>query len=69
MENLDLYYNQNLITIIKDKENLGYISAEDGFFVTSGVIGKNNKYSNFIDLLKSLQGLDIHLDNLYFLTN
>jgi len=65
MENvLDLSKDQNLFSIIKDKEVLGYIEIQNGSIVTSGIIGENT-YNNFVELIKGLQGFDISIDNFY----
>lgn len=63
--NLDLSYNQTLLSIRKDGECLGYIEAKDGKIVTSGSIGENT-YDNFVELIKGLQGFGIHVDNFYW---
>jgi hypothetical protein len=65
LKDLDLTRDQHLLTIIKDKETLGYVSIEDGKIVTEGYIGENT-YSNFVELIYGLQGFDIAIDNFYF---
>ena len=64
MSNLDINRDQNLFSIRKQGQVLGYISAKDGKIVTEGVIGENT-YDNFVDLIKGLQGFGIHIDNFY----
>lgn len=64
METLDLNHNQNLFSIRKNGEVLGYIEAKDGKIVTEGIIGENT-YDNFVELIKGLQGFGIEIDNFY----
>jgi hypothetical protein len=62
---IDWNYNQNLFSIRKEGEVLGYIEAKNGKIVTSGTIGENT-YENFVDLIKGLQGFNIAIDNFYW---
>jgi hypothetical protein len=64
METLNLFYNQPLLSIRKSGELLGYIEAKDGKIVTSGIVGEN-EYTNFVELIKGLQGHGIEIDNFY----
>lgn len=64
METLDLNHNQNLFSIRKKGEVLGYIEAKDGKIVTEGIIGENT-YDNFVELIKGLWGFGIEIDNFY----
>jgi hypothetical protein len=57
--------DQILFSIRKDGILLGYIETIDGKLVTSGIIG-DNVYNNFVELIKGLQGYDIHIDNFYW---
>lgn len=59
---------QNITNIIirQQGQYIGEIKInDDNTFVTKGQIGYNN-YNNFIDLLQSLQGHDINIDELRF---
>jgi hypothetical protein len=62
---LDLTRDQNLFSIRKDGEVLGYIEMKDGKIVTEGVIGERT-YDNFVELIKGLQGFDIAIDNFFW---
>lgn len=62
---IDLNYNQNLLSIRKDGQVLGYVEAKDGKIVTSGMVG-DNEYDNFVELIKGLQGHGIEIDNFYW---
>ena len=64
MNTIDLNCNQVLFSIRKDGE-IAYIEAKDGMIETSGFVG-DNKYDNFVELIKGLQGFDIKLDNFYW---
>ena len=57
--------DQHLFSIRKDGVVLGHIETENGKLVTSGAIG-DNVYNNFVELIKGLQGFDIHIDNFYW---
>lgn len=61
---INLEIDQNIFTIIKDGEILGYISAKDGKIVTEGIIGENT-YDDFVGLIKGLYGFGISIDNFY----
>lgn len=60
----ELEKDQNIFSIRKNGEVLGYISSKDGKFVTEGIIG-NNEYETLTDLIKGLYGFDIEIDNFY----
>jgi hypothetical protein len=62
---LDLARDQNLFSIRKDGEVLGYIEMKDGKIVTEGFIGERT-YDNFVELIKGLQGFDIAIDNFFW---
>ena len=62
---LDLTRDQNLFSIRKDGEVLGYIEMKDGKIVTEGFIGERT-YDNFVELIKGLQGFDIAIDNFFW---
>lgn len=64
-QKLNLEKDQNLMSIRKNGECLGYIEIEDGKIVTNGIIGENT-YENFVELIKGLQGFGIEIDNFYF---
>lgn len=65
MPNLkELERDQNLFSIRKNGEVLGYIESKNGKFVTEGVIGEN-EYETLTDLIKGLQGFGIAIDNFY----
>ena len=63
--NLDLSKDQHLMSIRKNGQTLGHIEIKDGKIITNGSIGEN-AYGNFVDLIRELQGFDIHIDNFYF---
>ena len=65
MTQLDLTKDQNLFSIRKNGEVLGYIEIKDSKIVTEGIIGENT-YDNFVELIKGLQGFDIEIDNFYW---
>lgn len=66
MKNLiELQKDQNIFSIRKDGEVLGYIESKEGQLVTSGTIGENT-YNSLIDLIRGLQGFDISIDNFYW---
>lgn len=60
----ELLKDQNIFSIRKNKEVLGYIESKDGKLVTEGIIGENT-YDSLIDLIRGLQGFDIAIDNFY----
>jgi len=60
----DLQKNQFVFSVRKDG-NVGYISTNDGRFITEGFIGEC-EYNTWQDLIKGLQGLDIAIDNFYW---
>jgi len=58
MANLkELEKDQNLFSIRKNGEVLGYIESKNGKFV--------NEYETLTDLIKGLQGFGIAIDNFY----
>ena len=61
---LDLNIDQNLMSIRKDGNVLGYIRSKDRKIVTEGEIGENT-YDNFVELIRCLWGHDIHIDNFF----
>ena len=62
----ELKRNSVLLSIRKNGECLGYIETDDQLnLVTSGQIGENI-YPNFVELIKGLQGFDIHIDNFFW---
>ena len=62
----ELKRNPVLLSIRKNGECLGYIETDDQLnLVTSGQIGENI-YPNFVELIKGLQGFDIHIDNFFW---
>jgi hypothetical protein len=65
MTQLDLTKDQNLFSIRKNGEVLGYIEIKDSKIVTEGIIGENT-YNNFVELIKGLQGFGIEIDNFYW---
>ena len=64
METLDLTRDQVLMSIRKDGQT-SYIESKDGKLTTDGFVG-DNTYNNFVELIKGLQGYDIHIDNFYW---
>jgi len=60
----ELQKDQNIFSIRKDGQVLGYIDSKDGKIVTSGQIGENT-YDSLTDLIKGLYGFDIAIDNFY----
>ena len=62
---LDMSKDQHLMSIRQNGEKLGDIEIESGEITTSGTIG-NNTYSNFVELIKGLQGHGIEIDNFYW---
>lgn len=62
---IELEKDQNIFSIRKDGICLGYIESKDGKLVTSGQIGEN-EYNSLVDLMRSLQGMDISVDNFYW---
>lgn len=60
-----LQKDQNIFSIRKDGEVLGYIESKNGYLVTTGSIGENT-YESFVDLIKGLQGHGIAIDNFYW---
>lgn len=66
MKNNELKANSFIFSIRKNGEVLGYIETDnDCNLITSGEIGENT-YPDFIELIKGLQGFDIHIDNFYW---
>jgi hypothetical protein len=65
MENFkEIQKDQNLFSIRKDGEILGYIESKDGCIVTTGLIGENT-YTSLFDFIKGLYGFGISIDNFY----
>ena len=64
MSEIDFNKDQDLFSIRKDGEVLGYISIENGQLTTTGTIG-NNTYENWVELIKGLWGFDIALDHFF----
>lgn len=65
MTNLpELEKDQVIFSIRKNGQVLGYISSQDGKFVTEGIIGENI-YESLTDLIKGLCGFGIEIDNFY----
>ena len=62
---LDMSKDQNLMSIRKNGQCLGYVEMKDGKIVTSGTIG-DNEYDNFVELIRGLQGHDIKIDDFYY---
>ncbi len=60
----ELQKDQNIFSIRKNGEVLGYIESKDGKIVTTGFIGENT-YESLTDFIKGLQGFDIAIDNFY----
>lgn len=54
-----------IFSIRKEGNCLGYIFIQDGMLSTDGVIGEN-KYPDFVELIKGLQGFGISIDNFYW---
>lgn len=44
---------------------MGFVESINGKIVTSGYIGEN-EYDSIVELIKGLQGFDIHIDNFYW---
>lgn len=66
MKNHELKANSFIFSIRKNGECIGYIETDNECnLVTSGQIGECT-YRNFIELIKGLQGFDIHIDNFYW---
>lgn len=61
---LDMTKDQNLMSIRRNSEAIGYIELKDGKIITTGLIGENT-YDNFVELIKGLWGMDIHIDDFY----
>jgi hypothetical protein len=65
MANLkELEKDQNIFSIIKNGEVLGYIESKNGKFITEGVIGEN-EYETLTELIRGLYGFGIEIDNFY----
>lgn len=60
----ELEKDQNIFSIRKDGEVLGYIKSVDGKLITSGKIG-DSAYDSLVDLIRSLYGFGIEIDNFY----
>ena len=57
--------DKDILTIRKDGKYFAHVTLEQDIYVTWGNIGEN-KYNNLIDVLKSLDGFDIHLDDIFW---
>ena len=64
-DKLDLQRDQFLMSIRQNGEKIGDIEIAEGKITTSGIIGYN-KYDNFVELIKGLQGFDIKIDDFYW---
>lgn len=64
-DDIDFSKDQHLMSIRSKGEELGHIEIEDGKIVTNGLIG-DNKYNNFVELIKGLQGFDIKIDDFFW---
>lgn len=62
---IDLNRDQHLMSIRQNGERIGDIEIADGKITTSGAIG-DNKYNDFVELIKGLQGFDIKIDEFYW---
>ncbi len=62
---IDFNKDQHLLSIRRDGEHLGDVEIVDGELTTSGYIG-DNTYSDFVELIKGLQGFNIHIDNFFW---
>ena len=60
----ELEKDQNIFSIRKNGEVLGYVESKDGKLVTSGMIGENT-YDSLVAFIMGLQGHDIAIDNFY----
>ena len=61
----DLEKDQLLFSIIRNGDCMGFVESKNGKIVTSGYIGEN-EYDSIVELIKGLQGFDIHIDNFYW---
>ena len=61
----DLEKDQLLFSIIRNGDCMGFVESINGKIVTSGYIGEN-EYDSIVELIKGLQGFDIHIDNFYW---
>lgn len=57
--------DKHLMSIIKNGIRIADIEIINGKITTSGIIG-DNKYDNFVELIKGLQGFDIKIDEFYW---
>ena len=64
-DKLDLQRDQHLMSIRQNGERIGDIEIVDGKITTTGIIG-DNQYDNFVELIKSLQGFNIKIDEFYW---
>jgi hypothetical protein len=62
---IDLSYNQHLMSIRSNGKELGHIEICNGKIVTNGYVGEH-EYTNFVDLIHGLQGFDIKIDDFFF---
>lgn len=61
----DLEKDQVLFSIRRNGDCMGFVESKNGKIVTSGYIGEN-EYDSIVELIKGLQGFDIHIDNFYW---
>ena len=62
---LDLSYDQHLMSIRSNGNEMGHVETENGKIVTNGYIGENT-YDNFVELIRGLQGFGIKIDDFFF---
>lgn len=60
----ELEKDQNIFSIRKDGNVLGYVESKDGKIVTSGYIG-DNTYDSLTEFIQGLYGFGIAIDNFY----
>ena len=65
MKQLNLEYDQHLMSIRVNGECIGHVEIEHGKIITNGIVGENT-YENFVDLIYGLQGFGISVDDFYF---
>jgi len=65
MKQLNLEYDQHLMSIRVNGECIGHVEIERGKIITNGIVGENT-YENFVDLIYGLQGFGISVDDFYF---
>jgi hypothetical protein len=62
---IDLYYNQHLMSIRSNGKEMGDVYVKDGKICTEGYVGEH-EYTNFVDLIHGLQGFGIKIDDFFF---